>query len=196
MPFDETKTYRQCGLCRTWNTSPCGEQCGWSLDDPPFVPAPQEAAQDTEIARDKEISLLKERLRAALDDAPRALKLERERAEQAERERDELRTAHSALEKECDRLQGFLDDAEAVRAERDTEWERGESMADSGTEYDRLKRQKEAMVTRQRDALLRNLKRYRSGAYGAMVEEAEGPYVRFDAISDALAGSGSPTQEG
>lgn len=37
MPFDSTKTYRLCGMCQTWNTRPCGEQCGWSPDDPPFI---------------------------------------------------------------------------------------------------------------------------------------------------------------
>lgn len=32
----DTRPLRLCGYCNTWNSRPCGEQCGFSLNDPTF----------------------------------------------------------------------------------------------------------------------------------------------------------------
>lgn len=41
---------RLCGLCHTWNSKPCGEQCGWSPSDPPD--AAQPSAEIADIVHD------------------------------------------------------------------------------------------------------------------------------------------------
>lgn len=36
----DTKDYRRCGYCHTWNTRPCGEQCVWDPNGERFAAAP------------------------------------------------------------------------------------------------------------------------------------------------------------
>jgi hypothetical protein len=42
---ESVQKLRRCGMCMTWNSKPCGEQCGWSPDDPVFT-EPQIAPHD------------------------------------------------------------------------------------------------------------------------------------------------------
>ena len=43
---ENVRPLRLCGLCHTWNSKPCGEQCGWSPRDPVHVPDVAQSAQE------------------------------------------------------------------------------------------------------------------------------------------------------